>query len=95
MKSVQTLDFREVVRCSQCGTAVTEDVGLLSRCAKCGCDLHTCAQCTSFDSGSRFECAEPAVTGRVSPERVHLLQCANHRRAGNHSAQAGQRPEGL
>ena len=68
MKSVQTLDFREVVRCSQCGTAVTEDVGLLSRCAKCGCDLHTCAQCTSFDSGSRFECAEPAVTGRVSPK---------------------------
>jgi hypothetical protein len=68
MKAVQTLGFRDVVRCTQCGAAVTEEVGLLSRCGRCGADLHACAQCVSFDPGSRFECADPAVTARVSPK---------------------------
>ena len=55
MKSVQTLGFRELLRCAECGAVVTEQVGLLSKCARCGCDLHTCAQWASFDPGSRIE----------------------------------------
>ena len=61
--------YREVVRCAQCGNVVTEAVGLISRCLRCGTDLHSCAQCTSFDPGSRFECMQP-VTARVSPKNV-------------------------
>lgn len=60
--------FREVVRCTQCGTIVGQDLGLLSRCPRCGTDLHTCAQCSSFDPGSRFECSNTALTARVSPK---------------------------
>ena len=61
--------YREVVRCSQCGAVVAEEVGLASRCPRCGTDLHTCAQCTSFDPGSRFECMQ-AVPARVSPKNT-------------------------
>lgn len=59
--------YRQVVRCTQCGAVNTEEVGLLSRCARCGVDLHTCSQCASFDPGSRFECMQP-LTARVSPK---------------------------
>lgn len=66
-RNIQMPGFRHVVRCSQCGTVTGEDVGLLSRCGKCGIDLHTCAQCESFDPASRFECAQP-LPARVSPK---------------------------
>jgi hypothetical protein len=62
--------FREVVRCSQCGNPVSSDVGLETRCPRCGIDLHTCSQCVSFDPGSRFECMDPALTARVSPKNT-------------------------
>jgi hypothetical protein len=68
MKAVSTLSFRQVLRCTQCGAVVNEDVGLMSRCDRCSADLHSCAQCTSFDPGSRFECSEAALTSRVSPK---------------------------
>ncbi len=68
MKQVQSLNLREVVRCAQCGSSVTEEIGLLSRCGRCGTDLHACAQCVSFDPASRFECADSGVTARVSPK---------------------------
>ena len=68
-KNINMPGYREVVRCTQCGAAITEEVGLLSRCARCGTDLHTCAQCASFDPGSRFECMQ-AVTARISPKNV-------------------------
>ncbi len=68
MKTIQMPGFREVIRCTQCGTAVVEEVGLLSQCTKCAADLHSCAQCVSFDPGSRFECADTTVTARVSPK---------------------------
>jgi hypothetical protein len=51
--------FREVVRCSECGAPSTDDVSLLSQCARCGTDLHACGQCASFDPGSRLECMQP------------------------------------
>lgn len=67
-RTIQMPGFREVVRCTQCGSVVTEEVGSLSRCGRCGADLHACAQCVSFDPGSRFECMEPSLTARVSPK---------------------------
>jgi hypothetical protein len=65
-KTLNMPGFRQVVRCSQCGTVVAEDVGLASRCTRCGTDLHSCAQCQSFDPGSRFECMQTTLTARVT-----------------------------
>jgi hypothetical protein len=68
-RNINMPGYREVVRCAQCGTVVSADVGLDSRCVRCGTDLHACAQCTSFDPGSRFECMQP-ITARVSPKNA-------------------------
>jgi hypothetical protein len=67
-RAINMPGYREVVRCSQCGAVVTTEVALDTRCPRCGTDLHSCSQCTSFDPGSRFECMEPSLTARVSPK---------------------------
>lgn len=59
--------FRQVVKCAQCGTAITAAVGFETRCTRCGVDLHTCGQCVSFDPGSRFECMQ-VIAARVTPK---------------------------
>ena len=61
--------YREVVRCAQCGNVGSADVGYESRCPRCGTDLHACAQCASFDPGSRFECMLPVPT-RMAPKNA-------------------------
>ena len=68
-KTINMPGYREVVRCSQCGNVGTADVGADARCPRCGTDLHACAQCASFDPGSRFECMQP-ITARVSPKNA-------------------------
>lgn len=61
--------FRDVVRCVRCGTELTvaQAHALTGQCAKCGSDLHACAQCLHFDPGSRFECMQ-AIAARVTPK---------------------------
>ena len=59
--------FREVVRCARCGNVMTEAVAADSRCKRCGADLHSCAQCESFDAGRRFECTQ-TIPARISPK---------------------------
>ena len=59
--------FREVFRCTRCGNLEATDVGLASRCGKCGVALHACLHCASFDAGARFECMQP-IPARVSPK---------------------------
>ncbi|MBI2222754.1 MAG: hypothetical protein HYU53_16300 [Acidobacteria bacterium] len=61
--------FRDVVRCARCGNefTVAQAFSLTGQCGKCGSDLHACAQCTHFDPGSRFECAQP-IAARVAPK---------------------------
>ena len=68
-KNINMPGFRHVVRCSNCGTVVAGDVGMESRCTRCGNDLHACAQCESFDPGSRFECMQ-TIAARVSPKNT-------------------------
>jgi hypothetical protein len=68
-KTPNLMAAHEVVKCSQCGTRVTLDIGVDSRCARCGADLHACAQCASFDPGSRFECMQ-AIPARVTPKNA-------------------------
>lgn len=61
--------FRDVVRCVRCGNELTVALAhsATGQCAKCGSDLHACAQCTHFDPGSRFECTQ-AIAARISPK---------------------------
>ena len=68
-RSMNMLGFREVVRCAPCGATLDPEVGLESRCLRCGTDLHTCSQCGSFDPGARFECMQP-VTVRIARKKV-------------------------
>jgi hypothetical protein len=66
-RTINMPGFRHVVRCSNCGTVVAGEVTAETRCTRCGSDLRTCAQCESFDPGSRFECMQ-TITARVSPK---------------------------
>ena len=59
--------FREVFRCSRCGQIGSTSVAPEATCSKCGTALHACIQCTSFDSGARFECREN-IPARISPK---------------------------
>jgi hypothetical protein len=61
--------FRDVFRCARCGNLEGTDVGSLSRCGKCGTDLHACIHCVSFDSGAPFECTQ-RIPARISPKDV-------------------------
>jgi hypothetical protein len=69
-RNINMPGYREVIRCAQCGAVVNTEIALDSRCLRCGADLHSCSQCTSFDPGSRFECMETALTARVSPKNA-------------------------
>jgi hypothetical protein len=68
-KQINMPGYREVIRCTQCGALVGAEITFDSRCSRCGTDLHTCAQCGSFDPGSRFECMQ-AVPARISPKNA-------------------------
>jgi hypothetical protein len=59
--------FHEVIRCARCGNVTTEAIGADSQCRKCGSELHSCAQCESFDAGQPFECAQTILV-RVTPK---------------------------
>ncbi len=59
----------EVVKCNQCGGPVNADIAFDARCGRCGTELHSCAQCASFDPGSRFECMQ-AISARVMPKNA-------------------------
>ena len=63
--------LRKVVKCSNCGTAVSaknsDEITSESQCPKCSADLHSCKNCAYFDPGVRFECSQP-IPQRVSPK---------------------------
>jgi hypothetical protein len=61
--------FRDVVKCARCGNELTVAAAWSAdaQCTRCGADLHACAQCAHFDTGSPFECQRP-ITARVSPK---------------------------
>jgi NAD-dependent SIR2 family protein deacetylase len=97
-RNINMPGFRQVVRCSQCGAVIEEEVGINSRCPRCGTELHTCSQCESFDPGARFECMQ-AVTTRVTPknycQRVHALLAPHHGRTRDDNAARRRRAEGV
>ena len=58
----------EVFRCARCGNRLSLPVEKDGRCNRCGVDLHSCINCASFDTSARWECAQQALTARVSPK---------------------------
>ena len=58
----------EVLRCARCGNLLPLPVAADGRCARCGVDLHSCVQCSSFDTSARFECSQAALIARVAPK---------------------------
>jgi predicted RNA-binding Zn-ribbon protein involved in translation (DUF1610 family) len=63
-RAIQMPGTRSVSRCSQCGTLLQSLSDPVGQCPKCGFELHSCKQCTYFDTSSRFECTQPI------PERI-------------------------
>lgn len=57
----------DVVRCRACATLVSPPLTPSSTCPKCRAALHSCAQCASFDPGSRFQCMQ-AVPAAILPK---------------------------
>ena len=55
------------MRCARCRRSLRSAIGPDTTCPACGSALHTCAQCASFDSGSRFECLQP-IKVRILPK---------------------------
>lgn len=59
-------------RCARCGTDVREsEVAPDAVCTECGSDLHSCLNCSFFDTGATFECRKPI------PERIASKSRAN------------------
>lgn len=47
-------------KCARCGTRILEtEVARDAVCHECGSDLHTCTNCTYFDSSAPNECRQP------------------------------------
>lgn len=63
-RPLQMPGTRAISRCAQCGAVLPTSAESLQKCPKCGFDLHSCKQCTHFDTSSRFECTQPI------PERI-------------------------
>ena len=67
-KTPNLMGSHEVFRCSRCGNLLALPVEADGRCTRCGVDLHSCIQCTSFDTSARFECSQTTLTARVAPK---------------------------
>ena len=64
--------FREVSRCKRCGQLIDSAVDNTQPCTKCGSSLHSCGQCTWFDTGARFECGQP-IAERITPKDGQMI----------------------
>lgn len=59
--------FRDVLKCACCGSEISLPISIESQCANCNSDLHSCGQCTWFDTSNRFECEQP-IPKRILPK---------------------------
>lgn len=66
-----------VFKCSLCGKEQeTTSVAPDDRCASCGKPLHTCTNCSFFDTSARFECRKPIATRVESKTKAN--QCEHY-----------------
>jgi hypothetical protein len=52
---------RLLARCARCGKVLAAGFDPNGRCPHCGFELHSCKQCTHFDTSARFECTQPIL----------------------------------
>ena len=67
-KTPNLMASHEVFKCARCGNRLALPVEPDGRCSRCGVALHSCIQCSSFDTGARWECSHPGLTARVAPK---------------------------
>ena len=65
---------RSVWRCASCATVLPVDIDPQGTCPRCGAELHSCRQCSFFDTASRFECSRP-ITARI-PKKDARNECS-------------------
>lgn len=61
-----------VFRCGSCGEKrlLVDDLPSDATCMKCGADLHTCSNCTQFDTSVHWECRKAELLpARVAKKR--------------------------
>jgi hypothetical protein len=65
----------EVFRCRDCGTErpIAAIIELDTTCHNCGRALHSCVNCTHFDTSARFECRKP-IPARL-PSKTKANSC--------------------
>jgi predicted RNA-binding Zn-ribbon protein involved in translation (DUF1610 family) len=65
---------RTVIRCASCALILPPELDMNGKCPRCGFELHSCKQCTFFDTGARFECSQP-ITARI-PRKDQKNHCS-------------------
>jgi len=60
-RQIYTREAATVWRCAECGhqMPVPASVAVDTACSSCAKPLHSCRNCTHFDTGARFECRQP------------------------------------
>jgi len=74
-KTPNLMASHEVFRCARCGNRLAVPVERDARCSRCGVDLHSCINCSSFDTSARWECSQTSLAARVSPKDAQNI-CA-------------------
>jgi len=72
-RPLQMPGTRTVSRCAQCGALLPSEIDTNAKCPKCGFELHSCRQCTHFETSTRFECTQP-IPERI-PRKDERNQC--------------------
>lgn len=67
-KTPNLMASHEVFKCARCGNRLSLPVGQDDRCPRCGVGVHSCINCVSFDTSSRWECSQQALVARVTPK---------------------------
>ena len=64
-KTPNLMASHEVFKCARCGNKLGIPVAQGDRCSRCGVGVHSCVNCVSFDTGSRWECSQTGLEARV------------------------------
>ena len=70
-RHIQMPASRTTTRCALCGALIQPLDDSTGLCGQCGGALHSCKQCTYFDTSARYECQQPI------PERIARKDATN------------------
>jgi hypothetical protein len=64
-RHIQMPGTRTTTRCALCGAMIQPLDETSGKCGQCGAALHSCKQCTYFDTSARYECQQ-SIPGRIA-----------------------------